>query len=393
LPQLYLAPSLHLPQIGVTQPLELNLGMKFGENGSDVNYPSGSGTLGEGALYCFTLTNNVTNRNVTLTQTQDVRLRMGTKSNTISFQLRDMDGNAVGNRVNSLGNANGDDIIRNVPPGEYYIEASRTNYISGCTMPFGVDSTRVILRNNVTTNTIDLQATSSGQTLSGTVVDALSGEALQGVKIVSLPYNSTYGAGVPVYTGTTGSFSYLTVNAARDLVFSKEGYKTAKVYRAAGAASGLRIELQPVVLVEHTVTFVDWDGSVIDVQTVPQGYDAKAPADPARKGYDFSGWDVDFSKVMEDIIVTAKYDRILITSIAIDAPALVTIPRGAIYRFSVILNAGALDDTIVWLVSSQAFAVVHSDGLVTIMNKTGTVLLTATDPDSGLSSSVILRIV
>jgi hypothetical protein len=145
--------------------------------------------------------------------------------------------------------------------------------------------------------------------------------------------------------------------------------------------------------VEHTVTFVDWDGSVIDVQTVPQGYDAKAPADPARRGYDFSGWDVDFTEVMEDLLVTAKYEKIKITSIAIDAPTLVTIPRGISHKFEVILNAGAIDDDIVWSVGNLTFATVNADGSINILNKTGTVPLIATDPESGLSSSIILRIV
>ena len=58
----------------------------------------------------------------------------------------------------------------------------------------------------------------------------------------------------------------------------------------------------------YTVTFVDWDGTVIDVQEVEFGADAAAPAAPVREGYTFTGWDVDFTNVTEDITVTAQYE-------------------------------------------------------------------------------------
>jgi 3D (Asp-Asp-Asp) domain-containing protein len=86
-------------------------------------------------------------------------------------------------------------------------------------------------------------------------------------------------------------------------------------------------------------------------------------------------------------------EPIPITSVKIDASALVTLPRGSKYQFSVTLNEGAVADGIVWTVVSPAFAIVDANGLVTISNKTGTVALTATDPLSGISNSIVLRIV
>ncbi|MBO4848613.1 MAG: InlB B-repeat-containing protein, partial [Clostridia bacterium] len=57
----------------------------------------------------------------------------------------------------------------------------------------------------------------------------------------------------------------------------------------------------------YTVTFVDWDGTVLKTQTVDYGAAATAPADPARVGYTFTGWDVDFSNVTSNLTVTAQY--------------------------------------------------------------------------------------
>ena len=62
---------------------------------------------------------------------------------------------------------------------------------------------------------------------------------------------------------------------------------------------------------EYTVTFVNFDGSIIETQTVKEGMSATAPAVPYREGYNFIGWDKDFSNVTGDITVTAQYEQIM----------------------------------------------------------------------------------
>jgi hypothetical protein len=252
---------------------KVNLGVLYGLNPSDYNFPSGTGTLGVNGLYNFALSGNMSNRNVTLTKTQDIHIRMSTKSNTFVYQLRDMDDKAVGAPVSSLGNSNGDDRIRNVPPGQYYLEISRSGYISACTPLFTVGSVRVVLRNSQTSNTFDLITTSTGNTLAGTVTDAVSGAPIEGVRIVCLPHNSARGAGVPIFTAANGTFSYLTVNTAKDLVFSKAGYASKTVYCAAGNASGLAIELTPLdptPVPEQIIEDPELDDSELDGEDVVQ---------------------------------------------------------------------------------------------------------------------------
>ena len=57
----------------------------------------------------------------------------------------------------------------------------------------------------------------------------------------------------------------------------------------------------------HTVTFKDWDGTVLKTQEVQHGGDAEAPADPTRVGYTFTGWDKAFTNITADLVVTAQY--------------------------------------------------------------------------------------
>jgi hypothetical protein len=80
-----------------------------------------------------------------------------------------------------------------------------------------------------------------------------------------------------------------------------------------------------------------------------------------------------------------------ITSLKINAASTVSVKRGETYDFTVKLNEGAKDSGIVWSVSNSLYAIAEK-GVVTILNKTGTVILTATDPISGLSNSIVLRI-
>ena len=57
----------------------------------------------------------------------------------------------------------------------------------------------------------------------------------------------------------------------------------------------------------YTVTFIDYDESVIAEVKVEEGKDAVAPDDPIREGYHFTGWDKAFDNVTADLTVTAKY--------------------------------------------------------------------------------------
>ena len=58
---------------------------------------------------------------------------------------------------------------------------------------------------------------------------------------------------------------------------------------------------------KFTVVFKDYDGTVLETQTVEYLSDALAPANPTRVGYAFTGWDKAFTAITADLEVTAQY--------------------------------------------------------------------------------------
>jgi uncharacterized repeat protein (TIGR02543 family) len=187
--------------------------------------------------------------------------------------------------------------------------------------------------------------------------------------------------GVPVaeFRMLSGGFEF-TVAANGDII--------------ATYADGYIIPPLPV----FNVNFDTDGGNDIEPALVQYGDKALRPEDPSRFGYTFAGWTLngtvfDFdSTINRDITLLATWEPIPITSIRINAIAIVTVSRSEARRFAVTLNEDASDDRIVWTTANEALATVDEDGIVTVKNVIGTVVLTATDPLSGRSHSVLLRI-
>ena len=148
----------------------------------------------------------------------------------------------------------------------------------------------------------------------------------------------------------------------------------------------------------YTVRFFV-DDELFDMQTVNHGETAKDP-NPVKTDYNFLGWfdgeaNFDLSTpITSDIILTARWERIYvpITLLQIDSLSIATVERGRNYSFGLILNTGANDENVVWTIADPLFGFVDDNGTVTIFDKIGNVRLTATDPISGISHSITLRI-
>jgi len=75
-----------------------------------------------------------------------------------------------------------------------------------------------------------------------------------------------------------------------------------------GRSRSEKFDIPKVQMVSSvTVIFRDWDGRVLDTQSVKKGTAAVAPANPKRTGYTFTGWDLPFSNITAHTTVTAQY--------------------------------------------------------------------------------------
>jgi hypothetical protein len=63
--------------------------------------------------------------------------------------------------------------------------------------------------------------------------------------------------------------------------------------------------------VYHTVRFLDWNTTELKTQQVEDGFPASAPDPPSRDGYRFLGWDALFSEVHADLDVNALYEKLV----------------------------------------------------------------------------------
>ena len=61
---------------------------------------------------------------------------------------------------------------------------------------------------------------------------------------------------------------------------------------------------------KYTVTFKDYDGSLLKEVIVRKGNDAEAPKDPSRDGYLFTGWSESYTDIKDNKIIVAQYEKV-----------------------------------------------------------------------------------
>lgn len=119
--------------------------------------------------------------------------------------------------------------------------------------------------------------------------------------------------------------------------------------------------------VTYKVKFVDYDGKVLDEQTISKNGSATAPSTPTREGFEFTGWDKDCSNITEDLIITALYKEIVEElnkeEIVDNALLLVTFDE-VISENIELLNKVVVDEKEVALKYEVSSDVISSEGVV-----------------------------
>ncbi len=127
-----------------------------------------------------------------------------------------------------------------------------------------------------------------------------SSDKIKSIKINDEPITvSTSGYNFTIDLGTDTSITSVTAT------MTKSGWSTYNV-KFTDMTYTVTYELASVL---YTVTFKDWDGSVLKTQTVASGGSATPPPNPTRDGYTFSGWSENYTNVTADVDIIAQYTQ------------------------------------------------------------------------------------
>ena len=112
-------------------------------------------------------------------------------------------------------------------------------------------------------------------------------------------------------TFEAASFSTLTFDFAEPVitdalcVVCEDSYKESNTYVGLGE---IEITAEKGVL-QYSVRYQDWDGTLLKDEMVDSGGSVVPPADPVRQGYTFTGWSASTERVLEDMTVAAQYTK------------------------------------------------------------------------------------
>ena len=147
-------------------------------------------------------------------------------------------------------------------------------------------------------------AVTDGATIKSCVLTGKATASSNNVKSIKINDKSitvsTSGYNFTIDLGTDTSITSVTATMTK-----KSGWQTYNV-KFTNMTYTVTYELASVL---YTVTFKDWDGSVLKTQTVASGGSATPPSNPTRDGYTFSGWSGNYTNVTADVDIIAQYTK------------------------------------------------------------------------------------
>lgn len=142
------------------------------------------------------------------------------------------------------------------------------------------------------------EATVTSRVLSGTVNISMSKGSCNTLTVNGTSIERTNGATFEIDLGASSTVTSVTTRGAGNN------------NNARGAVTFTNLVYTvtyQMPLATYTVTFVDWDGTVLKTQEVEEGNSATPPSNPTREGYTFTGWSGSYTNVTSDTTVTAQY--------------------------------------------------------------------------------------
>ena len=148
-------------------------------------------------------------------------------------------------------------------------------------------------------------------------------------------------------------------------------------------------------LEKYTVVFEDFDGTVIDTQTVECYSSAVVPQAPSREGYVFIGWNNSADYITEDTTLTAQYlaeDEY--ATVSLNRTRALNLAKGTTFTYlsAKITPEIHSDYEKVWSTSDSSIVTVDENGVITAVS-TGKAIVTVTLPYTNASASITVNVV
>lgn len=186
---------------------------------------------------------------------------------------------------------------------------------------------------------------------------------------------STSGYNFTIDLGKDNSITSVTATMTK-----KSGWQTHNV-KFTNMTYTVTYELASVS-VSYTVTFKDWDGSVLKTQTVASGGSATPPSNPTRDGYRFTGWSGSYTNITADTDITAQYIKLYSivasagTGGTISPDGTTTVDEGSSQSYTISANTRyrvksvTIDGVDQGAITSYTFSNVTSDHTIAVVFET-----------------------
>lgn len=109
------------------------------------------------------------------------------------------------------------------------------------------------------------------------------------------------------FTKEGSKFLGFKIEGRDELITSPEDFRALLVSMGDGAEITLVAQWEEI---KYDVTFVDGFGNTLKTESVKLHESATAPTNPTKAGYTFSGWDVKYDDITDNLTVTAKWNPV-----------------------------------------------------------------------------------
>lgn len=121
----------------------------------------------------------------------------------------------------------------------------------------------------------------------------------------------------------------------------------------------------------YTVTFKDWDGKALKIETVRSGRNANPPTGLSRDGYEFTGWDKLYTNITADATLIAQYEALELKGIVV-SPTHMNLQKDSSEPLTITLQPSNISGIEVQYSSSDISVATVSNGVVTAVGVGGT---------------------